>query len=277
MSQNQFLYRLLCLSPSSTVDALPVDLVKWSCIIKAALPHLVDHLGRLFLVLTARPLLYRQSRPSPHALLQLLRDAPLSPGEELPTKPALTRQRRSTNLHTISIPTPSHYTELTDLSASCMPQIVRVIILEPQIIPRVHHLMRHRILHMPSIPKLIRTDQYPIFRVKAAALLGRAPPAVYVLLVDVLAQLVDVLPHESHDGAVLQKPGFLLLAARAVRGFVDIVAVPEVGVGGLFRGVAGQDGEEGRPVVEVFVWDGFVVWWGCRSGRCADGGARRVA
>lgn len=100
--------------------------------------------------------------------------------------------------------------------------------LKPQMIPRMQHLMRHRILDMPPIPQLVRTQQDPILAIEPATLPRRTPLTPHVLRVDVLPQFVDLLPQEAYHGAVLQKVVPMLGAARAVGGFFDGVARVEV-------------------------------------------------
>src|SRR5690242_6006742 len=78
----------------------PIDLVEWSCVMKAAFPNLIHHLLRMRLVLDLRPLQHGQLGAPAHTRLQLLRDTPLVAREELACKSALARQRRRANLHT---------------------------------------------------------------------------------------------------------------------------------------------------------------------------------
>lgn len=106
---------------------------------------------------------------------------------------------------------------------------------------------------MAPIAQLICANQYPILRIEAAGLVRRAPSAENVVRIDILAELVDVLPHEPHNRAVPQQPVLLLLAPRTVCRFVDVVALLEICFGRIVVRSAGQDREESRPVVEVLI------------------------
>lgn len=109
-------------------------------------------------------------------MLQLLRNPPLIARKELPHKPTLARQRRRPNLQT-----------------SLMSQIL-ILDFKLEMVPRMHHLMCHGIFLMPSIPKLIRTQQDPMIQTEPTALLVGAHSANDVLLVEVAAQLCDFVP-----------------------------------------------------------------------------------
>ena len=115
-----------------------------------------------------------------------------------------------------------------------MPQIIRIQ-LEAQMIIGMHHLMRHGILHMPPIPKLVRTQQNPILGIKPSTLSRSAASTAHILRVQVVAQEVDVVAHEAHDGRVLQQPGLVRVTAGAVAFFVDVVFYFEIALSLLWR------------------------------------------
>jgi len=134
---------------------LPINLIEWPRVPKTALPNLIYHLARMRLILNPRPRHQTQCRASPHAMLQLLHDAPLIPCEELSGKATLAAQRTRANLQ-----------------ASLVPQILRVN-LELQMIPRMHHFMRHGILLVPAIAEFVGAQQNPVVQAEAARLLIR--------------------------------------------------------------------------------------------------------
>lgn len=106
-------------------------------------------------------------------MLQLLGNPPLIPRKELSREPTLPTQRRRPNLQ-----------------ARLMPQIIRLH-LPFQMIPRMHHLMRHSILLMPPISKLIRAQQDPMVEAEPAGLLVRAHATQDVGGIEVAAEFVD--------------------------------------------------------------------------------------
>lgn len=141
-------------------------------------------------------------------------------------------------------------------------------------IVRMHHLMRHGILQMAPIPELVCAQQDAVIRVEATTLGRGAAPAAHVLSIEIVAQQVEVVAHEAHDGRVLQQPGLLRLAAGAVGRLVQVVFDVEVGVALFWAGGAAEDAEEGRPGVEVFVQGGRLVAGG--FGQAVDVGLCHV-
>ena len=146
----------------------------------------------------------------------------------------------------------------THLSTSSMPQILppSPIHLPPQMIPRMHHLMRKCILQMPPIPHLICTDQNPMLRTKPPALPHhpsilrhprRTPPAHHIALIQRPVQRSNLVPQEADGGRVLEEEGAVFFAARAVARFVDAVAVFAVVFDAFGGDTAGQDVEVGDP------------------------------
>jgi len=108
-----------------------------------------------------------------------------------------------------------------------------------QMVPRMHHLMRHGILLVSPIPKLVRTQQYPVIEVEPPALLVCTQSAVYVVLVQVPAQLPHLVGQEADYRTVLQK----VVARR----FAPL-AVPVAVYGVLFCEVLLLEGGIARPV-----------------------------
>jgi hypothetical protein len=110
-----------------------------------------------------------------------------------------------------------------------VPQVLRVPIdLEPQMIVRVHHLMRHRVLHLLARLHVVGAQLDPVRLVEAALHARLAAPAVHVVFAQVAAQLPDVVAHEANDGRVLQQPVALRLAPLAVDRLVPHVRVVPV-------------------------------------------------
>lgn len=138
------------------VQILSVDLVERSRVVEAALPHLVDDLLRMCLVFDLRSCLHGQLGASAHTSLELFRDAPLIPCEELACETTLSAQSACADLQmlvsTICCPVAMPY-----LQTSLMSQIVRLDF-PLQMVPRMHHLMRHGIFLMPSVPELVRAQ-----------------------------------------------------------------------------------------------------------------------
>jgi hypothetical protein len=138
---------------------LAVYLVERPYVFTARLKNLVHNATRMRLILDARSRHHTQRRSPPHTLLQLLCNTPLIPREKLPRKPTLSTQRTRAHLQT-----------------RLMSQIV-VLDLELQVVPRMHHLVRHGVLLMPSIPKLVRAQQDPMVQTEPPTLLVRAHAA----------------------------------------------------------------------------------------------------
>jgi len=67
---------------TSNLPASFINLIKRPRIRKAAIPHLVHHLGGMHIIFNPRPRHQAQRRPPPHTVLQLLCDSPLVSGEE---------------------------------------------------------------------------------------------------------------------------------------------------------------------------------------------------
>lgn len=112
-----------------------------------------------------------------------------------------------------------------------MPQITPIN-LPPQMIPSMHHLVRHNILQMISIPNLIRTNPNTMIRTKPASppqiLLRpiriiyhpRRTPRTLNLIRNILTiQIPDFLRHESDYGRVVEQVIAVFFAAFAVFGF----------------------------------------------------------
>lgn len=137
-----------------------------------------------------------------------------------------------------------------------MPQIV-LVHLPLQMVPGMHHLMRHCILLVSPIPELVRAQQDAMIDVEPSALLARAHPANDVLVVDTAAQFRDLILQERHDGAVFEEKVAVVFASSAV-GFLVygvllgkvVVLEGDIAVPGH---AAQQDGEGVGPVVEVAV------------------------
>lgn len=104
-----------------------INLIKRPRIPKTAPPNLIHNPHSLHIIPTTLPRRHTQRRPPSHTLLQLLRNIPLSPREELPCKSTLPTQHTRSNLHTRR-----------------MSQIFRVHF-KSQMIIRVHHFMREGI------------------------------------------------------------------------------------------------------------------------------------
>ena len=144
---------------------------------------------------------------------------------------------------------------LTYLHTRSMSEIQRIQ-LEPQMIVGVDHLMGHGIFHMTSVSELVGAQQNTKVRVKATALLCGAALNTHICLIQVMAQQVDVVAHESHYGRVLEQPFAILFCAGDVALFVDCVFDVEVGLSFLRRCASSQDVEESGPGVKVLVWCG---------------------
>lgn len=78
--------------------SLSVYLIERSCIAETAVPHLVHNLCSMHIILDAWARHQAKCRASPHAVLQLFRDAPLILGEKLAGEAALARQGRCPDL-----------------------------------------------------------------------------------------------------------------------------------------------------------------------------------
>ena len=182
---------------TQSVVLLPINLVKRPGIFKARLKHLIHDLACMHLVPHTWSRHHAQRRPSPHTMLQLLRHAPLILREKLPGKPTLAAQRTR-----------------PDLQTRLMSQVI-VLDFKLEMVPRVNHFMRHSIFLMPSIPELIRTQQYPMIQAKPPALLIRAHPTQYVLGIQVSTEFGDFVFEEGYDGRVLQEVVAIGFAARA--------------------------------------------------------------
>jgi hypothetical protein len=210
-------FSLFNLNSQDRLRSSLVDLIKRPRVIEATVPNLIHHLIRMLLIPTPRPRSHAQSRPPPHALLQLLCDPPLPPSEKLPPPPTLPTQRTRANLRT-----------------SRMPQIMHGIHLEPQVVVGVHHLVRQRVLHVAAVAHVVCADQDAVVRVEAAALFGGALAADDARGVQGCAAVggaeqVDVVFEEAHDGRVGEEPFLVVVAARDVGGFVQVVFDAEVG------------------------------------------------
>lgn len=177
----------------------------------------------------------------------------------------------------------------THLGTRSMSQI-RPVHLEAQVIPRMHHLVRQRILQMPTTAHLIRADQDAMIRTKPTALahtprlpllggiaLGvalrhhldarRAAAAPHVLSVQLAVQRGNVVVHETDDGAVAEQVLAPLVALGAVARFVADVGVFAEEV---FAGVAHAVREDVEVVgpgrAGVVAGDGGVVGRDRRAG-----------
>lgn len=216
---------------------------------KATIPNLINNLIRMLLIPTPGPSSHAQRGPPPHALLQLLGNAPLAAGEKLPAPSTLSAQRAGANLR-----------------ASRVPQIIDSVHLEAQVVVGVHHFVRERVFHVPAVAHLVGADEDAVLRVEAAALLRVAFAADDARGGDggaavAGAEEVDVVLHEANYGRVGEEPFLVGVAALAVCGFVEGVFYPEVGFALARGGGVGEDGEEGGPGVE-----GLVVVGGGRCG-----------
>ena len=87
------------------------------------------------------------------------------------------------------------------LCTSSMPQVIRPVDLEPQVVVSVDHLMSHGVLQMTLIFHLICTKKNSIFRVESTSLSTRAATAVDVMAVQIASKLADVIAEETDDGA----------------------------------------------------------------------------
>lgn len=233
------------LPPLPNLPALLVNLIKRPRIVKTTIPNLIHHHLRLLFIPTPGPSSNTQRRPPPHALLQLLRDAPLAAREKLPPPPALPRQRARANLR-----------------ARRVPQVVHGVHLEAQVVVGMHHLVRQRVLHVPAVAHLVRADEDAVLGVEAASLARIAAPAEDAAGVDggaaaAGAEQVDVVFHEAHDGRVGEEPFGVGVAAFAVPFFVEGVANVEVGGAFTRCGGVGEEVEEGGPGVEGLVVGGY--------------------
>ena len=133
-----------------------------------------------------------------------------------------------------------------------MPQIIRLN-LPLQVVPRMHHLMRHGILLMPSVPELVRAQQDSVVQTEASRLFARAHPTQDIVLVQIATQLVHLIGQEPDDGRVLQQVFLVRFAALAYRLGFGRVQLGEVALLQLDVSAAGHatqhDGEGVAPVV----------------------------
>lgn len=86
------------LSEALGLFTLLVYLIKRPGVCKAAIPDLINHLRSLHIILAVRPMGYGYRRPPLNTLLMLICQLPLASVPELPPEPALSAQRRSTDL-----------------------------------------------------------------------------------------------------------------------------------------------------------------------------------
>jgi hypothetical protein len=237
------------------IPSLPVYLIKRPNVFTARLEHLIDDSTRMRLILDARSRHHTQRRSPSHTPLQLLRNTPLIPRKKLPCKPTLSTQRTRPNLQT-----------------RLVSQII-ILDLKLEMIPRMHHLMRHGILLMSSVPKLIRTKQYAVIETEPPTLLVCAHATQNVLVVEVAAEFGDFVFEKTHHGRVFEEVGAVGLAALA-----DAIGFEGVHFGevGLFerdvaraRHAAEHDAEGAGPVVV----DGVEGLFGWRRGHGGEGGA----
>lgn len=66
-----------------------------------------------------------------------------------------------------------------------MPQIIRPIHFEPEVVKRMNHLMGHGIFEVSLVLHLIRADQDPILRIKATTLPISASTTVNIMTVKI--------------------------------------------------------------------------------------------
>ena len=122
-----------------------------------------------------------------------------------------------------------------------------------QVVPRVHHLVRHGVLLVPAVAELVRAQQDPVVDAEAPALLTRAHPTQDILLVQITSQLIHFVGQEPYDGAVLQEITLVGLAALADGVRFRGVQLGEVVALELDVAVAGHaaqhDGEGAAPGV----------------------------
>lgn len=148
------------------------------------------------------------------------------------------------------------YSHLRTSDRLQIPPLGMPIDLPPQVIPRMHHLMRHRVLDpAPALEQVgAQLDAEPGIEAAEHALVRLAAPAADVALVQSAAELVDVGVQEADDGRVFQQVVALGLAAAAVDRLVAQVHIVPVGLlapGG--HGAAGHAVEvaEARPRISA--------------------------
>ncbi len=98
-------------------------------------------------------------------------------------------------------------------------------------IPRMHHLVRQRVLHLLPPLEHIGTELDAVAGIKPALhpLVRLTPPTPDVAAVELPAQLRNITGQVADDGRVLQEMVALRFAAAAVEGFVAEVSVAPVG------------------------------------------------
>lgn len=87
------------------------------------------------------------------------------------------------------------------LCTSSVPQVVRPVDLESQVVVCVDHLVSHSVLQMTLVLHLVGAQQNTKFGIESASLSTRATTAVDVMAVEIASKLADVIAEESDDGA----------------------------------------------------------------------------
>lgn len=118
----------------------------------------------------------------------------------------------------------------------------------------MHHLMRHDILLVPLVTKMVGAQQYPkVLTERSSPRPGSteriASPTRDVLVVKRASNLLDTVSHEAYDGRIREKPVAVLLATGTVGVFVHEGFGVDVLFGFRGRGGVREDGEETRPGV----------------------------
>lgn len=109
-----------------------------------------------------------------------------------------------------------------------MPQII-IVHLELQVIPSMHHLMRHGILLVATIPELVRTQHDAMIDMKASTLLRCAHATMDVVAIELAAELGHLRLEKGDGGRVLEKVIAPRFAGSAEVVALDFVLFGEIG------------------------------------------------
>lgn len=85
----------------------------------------------------------------------------------------------------------------TNLRASCVPQVIRPIDLEPKMIVGVDHLVGHGVFQVPLILHLVGAEEDAILGIKATRFAIRTTTAVDIVTRQVASQLTDIIAQKA--------------------------------------------------------------------------------
>lgn len=186
-AKKKFAFWRISPSPSPSFFFLPINLVKWSCISEAALPHFIHDLFGLLFALADRSVHNWKDCSSANTFLMLLCKFELSSWPEFTAKATLATKTGRTDLRgeetdkdNCSAKTPqldenkiSEAFICTHLSTSSVSQVLtRPVDFESQVVVQVNHLMGHCVLDMIPDSLLVGADDNAVIGIETTTYLG---------------------------------------------------------------------------------------------------------